>query len=407
MPAPKLAEPSAGARRPSKRPLLFGADQIPKNTGFDTRAGLFGRGNIKAMVSRGLVRAEPGIVDSQYQPASLDVRVSREAYRLRASFLPGRGSKVRDRLKSLNAEPVSLAGDGAVLEKGIVYLARIIETLNLIPSVAGAANPKSSTGRLDIFTRLIADESEAFDRVPANYVGELWLEISPRSFSVRVREGSRLSQIRFRRLNSRQQSRYNFALSDRQLRQVHASCPLVDTDVTIREGLVLTVSLASEANTHVGYRAIKNSDVIDLERPAFYRAEDFWEPIYARADRRLILDPDEFYILASKEKVQIPPAYAAEMAPIDPAIGEFRVHYAGFFDPGFGMGTSGAPSARAVLEVRSRDVPFLLEDGQPVGRLLYEQLVGATEELYGASLASNYQGQGLKLSKHFLEFQAG
>jgi len=170
---------------------------------------------------------------------------------------------------------------------------------------------------------------------------------------------------------------------------------------------VLRVSLANSQTPVVGYRAIKNSDVIDVEKTAFYRAEDFWEPIHARADRRLILDPDEFYILASKEKVLIPPDYAAEMAPIDPAIGEFRVHYAGFFDPGFGMGRDGAPSARAVLEVRSRDVPFLLEDGQPVGRLLFEQLVGKAEALYGAALSSNYQGQGLKLSKHFQEFHAG
>jgi dCTP deaminase len=407
MPAPKLAEPSAGVRRRSKPPLLFGADQIPKNTTLDTPAGLFGRGNIKAMVNRGLIRSDPGILESQFQPASLDVRVSREAYRLRASFLPGKGSKVRDRLKSLNAERISLAGHGAVLEKGIVYIARIVETLDLSPSIAGAATPKSSTGRLDIFTRLIADESEAFDRVPANYAGELWLEISPRSFSVRVREGSRLSQIRFRRLRPAQQSRYNFAVSDSKLRLVHAKHPLVDRDADIREGLVLRVSLGDGENIVVGYRAIKNSDVIDIEKMAFYRAEDFWEPIHGRPDRRLILDPDEFYILASKEKVQIPSAYAAEMAPIDPAIGEFRVHYAGFFDPGFGMGKNGAPSARAVLEVRSRDVPFLLEDGQPVGRLLYEQLVGETEELYGASLSSNYQGQGLRLSKHFREFPAG
>jgi dCTP deaminase len=174
----------------------------------------------------------------------------------------------------------------------------------------------------------------------------------------------------------------------------------------VREGLVMRVALSGDAKEIVGYRAIKNGNVIDVDKPRGYAAEDFWEPIYARADGRLILDPDEFYILASREKLQIPPDLAAEMAPIDPAIGEFRVHYAGFFDPGFGQGPDGAPSARAVLEVRSRDVPFLLEDGQPVGRLVYEELAGATDELYGAGATSNYQGQGLKLSKHFRAFKA-
>jgi dCTP deaminase len=288
-----------------------------------------------------------------------------------------------------------------VLEKGIVYIARIAEHLALLPSISGAANPKSSTGRLDIFTRLIVNRAEAFDEVPLGYRGELWLEVSPRSFSVRVREGSTLSQIRFRNRNSSQMNRLSFALSDDDLRSYHAHAPLVDRDLEVREGLVLRVALRGLSDGVVGYRAIKNGDVIDVDRPGAYAAEDFWEPIKARTDGRLILDPDEFYILASREKMQIPADLAAEMAPIDPAIGEFRVHYAGFFDPGFGQGPDRRPAARAVLEVRSRDVPFLIEDGQPVGRLVYERLADAADELYGAGSTSNYQHQGLKLSKHF------
>ena len=381
--------------------LLETADPSLQEALFSAPFGLFGRQKIRAMIGRKLIRAESEFDPSQLQPASLDLRISKEAYRVRASFLPGRGGAVRDRLKSLNAEPVSLAGKGAVLEKGIVYIARLMERLELRPNISGAANPKSSTGRLDIFTRLIVDGGEAFDEAPLGYNGELWLEISPRSFSVRVKAGSRLSQVRFRSRNSKQMERHTFTLEDGELLKRHDARSLVDGRLDVREGVVLRVDLGGLGEPIVGYRAIKNSDVIDVNRTRAYPIEDFWEPIHVRPDRRLILDPDEFYILASREKVQIPADLAAEMAPIDPAIGEFRVHYAGFFDPGFGQGDDGRPSARAVLEVRSRDVPFLLEDGQPVGRLVYEKLAAAADELYGEHPTSNYQHQGLKLSKHF------
>ena len=377
------------------------ADPDAGDKDFGSPFGLFGRRKIKAMARRKLIVTTKALEEQQFQPASLDLRLSKEAYRVRASFLPGRTRTVKEHLSTLNPEPISLAGDGAVLEKGIVYIARIAEHLALLPSISGAANPKSSTGRLDIFTRLIVNRAEAFDEVPLGYRGDLWLEISPRSFSVRVREGSKLNQIRFRNRNSQQMDRLKFALTDDELRRSHASSPLVDRDLEVREGLVLRVALSGSSNDAIGYRAIKNGDVIDVDRPGAYAAEDFWEPIRARDDGRLILDPDEFYILASRERMQIPADLAAEMAPIDPAIGEFRVHYAGFFDPGFGQGADGLPAARAVLEVRSRDVPFLLEDGQPVGRLVYERLADAADELYGAGSTSNYQHQGLKLSKHF------
>jgi len=377
------------------------ADPDAGDKDFGAPFGLFGRRKIKAMARRKLIVTTKTLEEQQFQPASLDLRLSREAYRVRASFLPGRTRTVKEHLSTLNPEPISLAGDGAVLEKGIVYIARIVEHLALLPSISGAANPKSSTGRLDIFTRLIVNRAEAFDEVPLGYRGDLWLEISPRSFSVRVREGSKLNQIRFRNRNSQQMDRLKFALTDDELRRSHALSPLVDRDLEVRDGLVLRVALSGSSNDAIGYRAIKNGDVIDVDRPGAYAAGDFWEPIRARDDSRLILDPDEFYILASRERMQIPADLAAEMAPIDPAIGEFRVHYAGFFDPGFGQGADGLPAARAVLEVRSRDVPFLLEDGQPVGRLVYERLADAADELYGAGSTSNYQHQGLKLSKHF------
>ena len=368
---------------------------------FSAPFGLFGRQKIKAMIGRKLIQAETPVEPSQLQPASLDLRLSKEAYRVRASFLPGRERSVRERLESLNAEPVSLAGKGAVLEKGIVYVARLMERLELRPNLSGAANPKSSTGRIDIFTRLIVDRGEAFDEVPLDYKGELWLEISPRSFSVRVKAGTKLNQVRFRSRNSQQRDKHTFTLDDAEIRKRHLASPLVDSPLDLREGVALRVDLGGLSEPVVGYRAIRNSDVIDVNRLRGYAMEDFWEPIRAREDRRLILDPDQFYILASRERVQIPSDLAAEMAPIDPAIGEFRVHYAGFFDPGFGQGRDGRPSARAVLEVRSRDVPFLLEDGQPVGRLVYEKLAGLPDALYGADATSNYQHQGLKLSKHF------
>ncbi len=390
-------------------PRLFDDAEAADESFFGKPHGLFARQKIKAMARRKnkLIVASQPIDESQYQPASLDLRLGKEAFRVRASFLPGRERSVAEHLESLRPERISLTGDGAVLEKGIVYIAPLIERLALLPSLSGAANPKSSTGRLDIFTRLIVDGSEAFDRVRLGYHGPLYAEISPRSFSVRVREGSKLNQIRFRNRHSKHMDLFDFALDDEKIRAIHARTPLVDGDLDLRDGLIMRVALAGSPDQIVGYRAQKNGEVIDVDRAGAYSAREFWEPIRARPDKRLILDPEEFYILASREKMQIPSDLAAEMAPIDPAIGEFRVHYAGFFDPGFGCGADGRPAARAVLEVRSRDVPFLIEDGQPVGRLVYEQLADKADELYGATSVSNYQGQGLKLSKHFREFGEG
>ena len=376
---------------------------------FNAPFGLFGRRKIKAMAGRKLIRSGPAFDDGQFQPASLDLRLGKEAYRVRASFLPGRGRSVKEHLESFDAERIALTGEGAVLERGIVYVARLAESLALLPSISGAANPKSSTGRLDIFTRLIVDGAEAFDEVPLGYRGELWLEISPRSFSVRVHEGSRLSQIRFRSRNSQQMDRHDFTLQGRSPARSPSPEPAGRrrTDDARRRA-----AARRSRRRRRRHRRLPRDQEFERHRRQSRRAATRRRISGSRSarapTRRLILDPDEFYILASREKVQIPADLAAEMAPIDPAIGEFRVHYAGFFDPGFGQGPDGAPCARAVLEVRSRDVPFLLEDGQPVGRLVYEALGDAPEreELYGAGATSNYQGQGLKLGKHFRDFKA-
>jgi len=345
---------------------------------------------------RAIAAARPFAPD-QIQPASLDLRLGAVAYRVRASFLPGPGIAVASRIVELKLHEFALT-EGAVLETSCVYIVPLIESLALPPDIAAATNPKSSTGRLDVFTRVIADETRGFDRVEAGYHGPLYAEISPKTFPVLVREGSRLSQIRFRHGDA--------ALDGAALRALHARERLVDrAEAVMGEGIAVSVDLSaggprSETGI-VGYRAKRHTGVIDVERRAVYDVADFWEPIAARADRSLILDPDEFYILASTEAVQVPPDYAAEMVPFDPLVGEFRVHYAGFFDPGFGYAGAGGLGARAVLEVRSREVPFILEHAQIVGRLVYEKMLARPDQLYGSTIGSNYQAQGLKLSKHF------
>jgi dCTP deaminase len=353
---------------------------------------------ISELTAHGAIRAARPIEEGQRQPASLDLRLGSKAYRVRASFLPGRGRSVQALLAGLAYDEIGLEGAGAVLERGCVYVIPLQESLALPPDVSAVANPKSSTGRLDIFTRLITDDTEIFDHVAPGYHGALYAEVSPRSFSVRARQGSRLDQMRFRRRDPASE----ILLSDAALAAEHARAPLVDGELTLRDGVILRVALDGlAAGGVVGYRAQKHADVIDVDRIDHYAIEDYWERLPVRPSRKLILDPDEFYILASRERVRIPAHLSAEMMAIDPAMGEFRVHYAGFFDPGFGYASEGRPGSRAVLEVRSHDVPFILEDGQVIGRLVYEPMAAEPRELYGEAGASNYQGQDLKLSKHF------
>jgi dCTP deaminase len=347
---------------------------------------------IAALAEAGGIIAAQEFADDQIQPASLDLRLGEVAYRVRASFLPGKGATVAARIDQLKLHEITL-GDGAVLETGCVYIVPLQESMALPADIAASANPKSSTGRLDVFTRVIADQTRGFDRIAAGYHGPLYAEISPRTFPVLVREGSRLSQIRFRRGHA--------VLAPDALAALHARERLVDDPAAdVREGVSVGVDLAG-FDGRIGYRAKRHTGLIDVDRRAGYDLADFWEPIVARRDKNLVLDPDEFYILASKEAVQVPPDCAAEMVPFDPLVGEFRVHYAGFFDPGFGHAGAGGRGARAVLEVRSREVPFILEHGQTVGRLLYEKMLARPDQLYGQGIGSNYQAQSLKLSKHF------
>ncbi|MES2813582.1 MAG: 2'-deoxycytidine 5'-triphosphate deaminase [Pseudomonadota bacterium] len=346
---------------------------------------------LRQLIAQGALSAQPAIRGDQIQPASLDLRLGPVAYRVRASFLAGNGRTVQDRLDEFTMHKVNL-GEGAVLEKNCVYLIPLAEHLALPPGVTAVANAKSSSGRLDLLTRTITDGGTEFDRIPEGYHGPLYAEVCPRSFSVLVREGQRLNQIRFRQGQA--------VLSDTELATLHATDPLVSGEAVISEGLGFSVDLKPAEGTLVGYRAKPHTGVVDLDRIGHYPAADFWEELHA-TDGRIILDPGAFYLLVSREAVTIPPDYAAEMAPYLAMVGEFRVHYAGFFDPGFGHAAAGGAGSRGVLEVRCHEAPFVLEHGQIVGRLVYERMSERPETLYGAGIASNYQGQGLKLAKQF------
>ncbi len=334
------------------------------------KQGILPQQAISKLIESGSVMADNGFDDGQIQPASLDLRLGQKAYRLRASFLPGENRTIAECLDDVRMHEIDISA-GAVLETGCVYLVPLQEALNLPHDLSAAANPKSSTGRLDVFTRVICDGATAFEAIPSGYEGPLYVEIAPRTFSILVKPGDRLVQIRFR-------SGEHKALGTQ------------------------TVSIdlqGSGTDAIIGYRARRHSGVVTLSNVGGHTAKDYWEPLRA-PEGLLILDPGEFYILASKEAVEIPMDQAAEMAPIATEIGEFRAHYAGFFDPGFGVGAAGGAGSRAVLEVRGRDVPFLLRHGQPVAKLVFEPMQSNPETLYGQN-GSHYQAQGLRLSKHF------
>ncbi|MGH8260439.1 MAG: 2'-deoxycytidine 5'-triphosphate deaminase [Steroidobacteraceae bacterium] len=347
----------------------------------------------------------PRIGSDQIQPASVDLRLGDVAYPVDASFLPGKGKRVLDRMRELDGDFERFAIDlssGAVLEKGRLYVIPLMERLELRSEVAAFANPKSSTGRLDILTRLIADEATLFDQVREGYEGRLYLEVAPRSFSIVVRTAARLNQLRFRR--TRGEDPRPITSSD--WRQLLADGQIAsDADIGGRTGyLPFSIDLTGSGTDGclTGWRAKKHTRRIDLEQRD-YDPLEFWEPIHFHRDASLVLDPDEFYILMTKEAIAVPPEFAAEMLPYDTRAGEFRVHYAGFFDPGFGWdpATRTAGSSRGVLEVRSHEVPFVLEHGQCVGWLRYERMAERPAALYGREIASNYQGQSLKLAKQF------
>lgn len=360
------------------------------------KPGLLAAHQIEQLVGSGAIRTATPLVTrpSLVQPASLDLRLGRRAWRVRASFLPGPNRTVVACIADQPSHELNLE-TATVLETGTVTIVELDEALALPAHLSAAANPKSSTGRIDVFTRVIADRSRAFDVIEPGYHGPLYIEVSPRSFPVRVKRGSRLAQVRFRSGDARLDDAGHAALHVRS-RLVESDEPLIDS------GVVLSVDLSGAgADGLVGYRAKRHTGPVDVDEPNSQNVEDFWEPLRVRHRKELVLDPGEFYILASKEAVHVPFDHAAEMTPFDPLVGEFRVHYAGFFDPGFGADEAGGRGSRAVLEVRSRDVPFILEDGQIVGRLVYERMSDTPRQLYGADAGSSYQAQGLKLSKHF------
>ena len=362
----------------------------------ESSAGILPSQRIRWLIQSGHLFASAPFEEDQVQPASIDLRLGPLAHRVRASFLPNRAS-IRGRLELFSSHEIDLRSP-TVLERGCVYIVPLLEELNLPREISAKANPKSTTGRLDVFTRLITDYGTEFEQVPAGYTGRLYLEIVPRTFSILVAHGTRLSQLRFWR-GSR-------APSDAKLAELHSTETLVSleddgpAEPFISRGLWVSVDLQGSGRSPVvGYRARRYAPPVDLSKVDFYDTTDFWEPIVGHG--WIILDPDEFHLLVSRERVRIPPAYAAEMVGYEPTVGEFRVHYAGFFDPGFGYGSADPMGARAVLEVRSHEVPFVLEHGQRVARLMFERLQSVPDKLYGPSIGSSYQFQGLSLSKQF------
>ncbi|MSP81744.1 MAG: 2'-deoxycytidine 5'-triphosphate deaminase [Alphaproteobacteria bacterium] len=350
---------------------------------------------IRAAIQDKTIAAVEEIGEDQIQPASLDLRLGSVAYRVRASFLPGADRDLDGKLGAFNMHEFDLT-NGAVLEQGCVYIVPLMEHVRLGYRMSGIASPKSSVGRLNLFTRVITDGGTEFDVVRSGYRGRLYAEISPRGFSILVRKGTRLVQLRIRSGSPRTSAK---ALRDLRETQNVVS---VTVDDSVTRGYAITVDLRGQGpGSVIGYRAKRHTDVIDYDRVGAYDSADFWEPILAGRDDGLILDPQDFYILASENTISVPPEYAAEMAAYDTLYGEFRVHYAGFFDPGFGHDEQGGGGTRAVLEVRSHEVPFQVEHGQVVGRLVYERLTGRPDKLYGAAIGSSYQRQGLALAKQF------
>ena len=365
------------------------------------KAGIFPSQDIRDLIKAGGVTATSAITPEQVQPASLDLRLGPLAYRVRASFLPGKRCTVSKRIEAHKMAELDLSKP-VIMEKGCIFIVPLMESLALPDSVSAKANPKSTTGRLDVFTRLITDYAHEFEWVAEGYTGPLFVEIVPRTFTIAVSAGMRLNQLRFLKKKVS-------AATDSAVKRLHEDEPLVwsgDGDpgtANIDRGLTISVDLDSTRDSRpTAYRARRNAPLIDLARFNHYPPVEFWDAIRTDETKQLILDPGEFYILASKESVSVPPDYAAEMVPFDPTIGEYRIHYAGFFDPGFGYGVNGeVKGTPAVLEVRAHEVPFVIEDGQMVGRLLYSKLLTRPDKIYGGKIGSSYQGQGLALSKQF------
>lgn len=358
--------------------------------------------HLESALASGVIAAQVGAVPSEnVQPASVDLRLGEVAFRLRCSFLPG-AERVADRLPSFVIDELDLRGPGAVLETRRPYLVPLQERLALPPSLRGKANPKSSTGRADVFTRVITDRSDRFDEIAGGYCGPLYLEVVPLSFAIRVREGLSLNQLRL--------AVGATVLTDSELATLHGSEPLLyeggepvsDVDLRLAGGLFLSLDLRGDAAGRVGFRSRDSATLLDLTDPEPRDPEPYWEPVTREVGDRVVLIPQRFYLLMSREAVRIPPTLAAEMTAYDPTSGELRSHYAGFFDPAFGFDPAGALfGSRAALEVRAHDVPFMVEHGQRVCKLTFERMLDTPPRLYGRGIGSSYQGQQDALGKHF------
>ncbi|HZK89213.1 MAG TPA: 2'-deoxycytidine 5'-triphosphate deaminase [Stellaceae bacterium] len=374
----------------------------PADPEFPKTAGIFPSQEISGLIRAGEIDSLERITPDQIQPASIDLRLGRRAYRVQASFLPQK-FRVMERVKQLDGLPAIDLSQDTVFEQGAVYVVELMESLSLTNGAEAAANPKSSTGRLDVLTRLITDYGTAFDKVDKGYKGPLYVEVAPLSFSIVVRQGTKLNQMRFYRGSPELPATEVARLyADDQL-----SHTLLDERLPLRGSLVpVSVDLGLDGRNIVGFKAKKSTKKIDYDRLAHYNPTEFWEPIYSESGK-LNLDRNDFYILATKEEIGVPPHLAAEMVPYDSGVGEFRVHYAGFFDPGFGWDGK-AGGSKAVLEVRSYGVSFTLEHGQVVGWLRYSRIgTGTPEKIYGRGIKSNYQGQGLALAKQFKPWPKG
>jgi dCTP deaminase len=398
---PLFQAPARGSERATGT-RLSGLNDLPR-VELAGRPGLLPAQQIEALKSRRKIDARDEILADQIQPASLDLRLGSRAYRIRASFLPGRHQTVPQRLEKLKQHEFSL-DDGAVLEQGCVYLVKLQERLSLPPSISAVANPKSSTGRIDVFTRVITDRSYRFDEIADGYEGQLYLEVVPLSFPVRVGMDLTLNQVRL--------SFGRAAMSDDDVRAYHAHTPLLyDGDeavpvdkLALGNGMFLGLDLRGDASGRVGYRAREHAPTLDLTKTGAVEPGPYWEDVLREEGNRTVLSPRKFYLLMSNEAVSVPPDLAAEMTAYDPTSGELRTHYAGFFDPGFGYDRDGRfHGSRAALEVRAHDVPFNIEDGQRVCKLTFERMLAEPDTFYGdTGIKSNYQGQQDALGKHFL-----
>ncbi len=388
------AAPTAGAH----------IDQPPEP---EERSGVLPAQLLREAIAREWIVADPWRIPAEsVQPASIDLRLGEHAWALRCSFLPDSESTVEEKIADIAFERIDLR-DGATLERDRPYLVPLIEELRLPPELRAKANPKSSTGRLDVFTRVLSDRSHRFDEISSGYRGKLYLEVVPRTFAIRVKTGLALNQVRLLSADAR--------LDDGQLAALHSRCPLLymgsqpltPAELSLADGMFVSLDVSGSPESIVGYRAKKNSLPIDLTHTRSLRWRDYWEPVHPEQRGRIVLEPEIFYLLLSAEGVSIPPSYAAEMLAYDPTAGELRTHYAGFFDPGFGYARDGsAHGSRAALEVRARDVSFMVEHRQPVCKLAFERMAQEPDVLYGADIGSNYQGQETMLSKHFLGREA-